>query len=70
MPDEDDMERSIEEDLELGAIKENLMWIGKLLVRAGATGISGRSVSGLREMQRTLREELGRMQGHTHQSLC
>ncbi|KUF77879.1 hypothetical protein AM587_10004867 [Phytophthora nicotianae] len=67
--DEDDMERSmwIEEDLEPEAIKEHLMWVAKLLVRAGATGVSDRSVSGLREMQRTIREELGRKQGHKHQ---
>ncbi|ETK93777.1 hypothetical protein L915_03084 [Phytophthora nicotianae] len=46
--DEDDMERStwIEEDLKPEAIKEHLMWIAKLLVRAGATGVLGRSVSG------------------------
>ncbi|KUF81173.1 hypothetical protein AM587_10002457 [Phytophthora nicotianae] len=67
--DEDDMERSmwIEEDLEPEAIKEHLMWVAKLLVRAGATGVSDRSVSGLREMQRSLREELRRKQGHKHQ---
>ncbi|ETK79025.1 hypothetical protein L915_15084, partial [Phytophthora nicotianae] len=64
--DEDDIERStwIEKDLEPEAINEHLMWVAKLLVPAGATGVSNRSVSGLREMQRTLREELRKKQGH------
>ncbi|ETK73769.1 hypothetical protein L915_19336, partial [Phytophthora nicotianae] len=35
-----DMERSIKKDFELEAVKEHIMWIDKLLVRAGATGVS------------------------------
>ncbi|ETI46669.1 hypothetical protein F443_08965 [Phytophthora nicotianae P1569] len=58
-----DMERSIKKDLELEAVKEHIMWIDKLLVRAGATGVSDISVSRLREMQRSLHEKLGRTQG-------
>ncbi|ETP16461.1 hypothetical protein F441_08930 [Phytophthora nicotianae CJ01A1] len=58
-----DMERSIKKDFELEAVKEHIMWIDKLLVRAGATGVSDISVSRLREMQRSLHEKLGRTQG-------
>ncbi|ETO99433.1 hypothetical protein F441_23154 [Phytophthora nicotianae CJ01A1] len=46
-PGEDDMEGCIEKDLELEAIKEYLIWINRLVVRAGATGVSDRSLSRL-----------------------
>ncbi|KAG6975165.1 hypothetical protein JG688_00002656 [Phytophthora aleatoria] len=38
-PGEDDTEHDTDEDLEPESIKEHLMWIGKLLVCAGATDV-------------------------------